>query len=263
LSGSDFTGARLDYVTFENCKLSKANFTGASLQHVKIIGSNFDGSLFMDANLSNARVSEGSLFQSVNFSGARMVSAWVGNSDFKGALFRSRRLDDSKLKAANLVGSVWRDVDLRVAQFVEAKMEGSIFSKIQASGLDGFVAESSLHVDFNYQTALSKSKHRELAGGYRLAEDRRQYISKHITGGGASIKEVPPVDLPVAEIFMQSVICSLGAKGAERLLVAITSQVGGCEFATDMKSYVQDSCEELLPSTSARSKNDCYSGQKK
>ena len=116
----NFSGASLvSFCAVKDCKLQHANFTGANLQKANFRGTDLHLSVFTQATLADADLSE-CVLTSVNAKSAtatnlQLVKAKLAGSDFSGA-----NLQQVNLQKADMKGTLFFGTNLYMADFLRA-----------------------------------------------------------------------------------------------------------------------------------------------
>ncbi|MDY7016130.1 MAG: pentapeptide repeat-containing protein, partial [Cyanobacteriota bacterium] len=104
LTGSDFSGSRLNRVYFSRAYLLNANFSGADIRFTDYSGAYLNVARFKAADLTGSR------FKGADLTGADLREAKLCNTDFRGADLSCTRLEGADLNGANLAGTDLIDI---------------------------------------------------------------------------------------------------------------------------------------------------------
>ncbi len=128
LQGANLRGANLS-----EAEIQHANLWGADLREAQLVGTQFDGSAFVESNLNGANLTRANL-PGTTFQGAQLVrsilsGAYVEQAEFLGADLSHADLSAVMGKQAGfqaiLRGAVFRNADLLQANFSGADLESA------------------------------------------------------------------------------------------------------------------------------------------
>ena len=135
---ADFTGAYMPDTdlrqgVFTNAKFDRADLGGRGLGHpgpngARLQGADFTGASFVEANLTNVRMTE-TLLSGADFSGARLGSADMSWSHAGGAKLERADLSWTRGYGTDFSGAKFNGARLVLTQLTGAKMTGADFSE--------------------------------------------------------------------------------------------------------------------------------------
>lgn len=126
----NFSGASLKgFCAVKDCLLQRANFTGANLQKANFRGTNLHLSVFLNATLADADLSE-CLLTSTNFKAASATNLQLVKVKLSGADFSGANLQQVNLQKADMKGALFFGTNLYMADFLCASSdETTIFER--------------------------------------------------------------------------------------------------------------------------------------
>ncbi|MEO8672828.1 MAG: pentapeptide repeat-containing protein [Tahibacter sp.] len=128
--GTNFSGARLKWVSFSGCDLTRADFTGANCEKTYFNGATLNEAKFQRATLT-----------STFFAGANAWGVRAAGVNFKSAIFRADRFDPPKFGRADLAGAVFESQDLSGVDFRDATLTGASMVDCTLTGADFTLAK--------------------------------------------------------------------------------------------------------------------------
>ena len=131
----DFTGANLKGVTFTRANLDKSVFTRADLRNGVVAHASLYGTVFDEADLTDADLEYALMREDTRFAGATLVRACLVNLDAREVNFEGANLTKADMRGSDLYGACLRNAnlnkaDLAACELGAAELTGATFGDL-------------------------------------------------------------------------------------------------------------------------------------